>query len=205
MHQPFSTGHIEVISGCMFAGKTEELIRRLRRADIAGQSIQVFSPEIDNRYDVETIGSHNGQDWDATVIATDESGVETLKDAVNNDVVAVDEFNFFTSDFIRAIEHLADNDVRVILSGTDQTFRGDVFDPMGEAMAVSDSVDKLSAVCEVCGKKATKNQRLIEGRPAPADAPTIMVGGNESYEARCRECFVLPVESDATVTQTESE
>lgn len=204
MNQPLSTGHIEVISGCMFAGKTEELIRRLRRADIADQTIQVFSPEIDNRYDVETIGSHNGQDWDASVLPTTEDGVDQLRHATSFDVVAIDEFNFFTSDFVPAIEHLADNNVRVIITGTDQTFRGENFEPMGEIMAVSDEVDKLSAVCEVCGHKATKNQRLLDGRPAPSDAPTILVGGDEAYEARCRDCFELPTKSHSAENEDET-
>lgn len=192
MHNAQNSGRVEVICGCMFAGKTEELIRRLRRAEIAEQSIKVFTPEIDDRYERESIGSHNGRDWQATVVTPDETGVETITQATNYDVVAIDEFNFFTDEFLSGIEQLAANDVRVIVSGIDQTFRGEPFEPMHKVMAVSDSIDKLTAVCEVCGGEAIRNQRLIDGEPAPADSPTVLVGGEDSYEARCRHCFIAP-------------
>lgn len=198
MQNTQNPGRVEVICGCMFAGKTEELIRRLRRAEIADQSIQVFTPEIDDRYERESIGSHNGRDWQATVIEPNENGVQKITDATEYDVVAVDEFNFFTEAFVSGIEELAANGVRVIISGIDQTFRGEPFEPMHKAMAISDSIDKLTAVCEVCGGEAIRNQRLIDGEPAPAESPTVLVGGEDSYEARCRHCFVAP----ETVAQT---
>jgi len=192
MRNTEQTGKVEVICGCMFAGKTEELIRRLRRAEIAEQSITVFSPEVDDRYNRETIGSHNGKNWNANVICADESGVEKVKKATDEDVVAIDEFNFFTEEFIDAINYLANNNVRVIVSGLDQTFRAEPFNPLPNSLAIADTVDKLTAICEVCGGEATKTQRLVNGDPADESSPTVLVGGDDSYEARCRECFVAP-------------
>lgn len=192
MSHHIQTGQIEVISGCMFAGKTEELLRRLRRAEIAGQSIKVFTPAVDDRFDRETIGSHNGRDWEATVVETDSAGAAQVKSAKDFDIVAIDEFNFFSEGFIDVIEDLAYDGVRVIVSGTDQTFRAEPFEPMHTLLSLADEVDKLAAVCEQCGGRATRNQRLIDGEPAPINSPTVLVGGDESYEARCRHCHEVP-------------
>jgi thymidine kinase len=188
-------GRIEVISGCMFAGKTDELLRRLRRAEIAGLDIRVFSPEIDDRYGETVIGSHNGEEWDARVISVDSPGVNDLiSEGMGADIVAIDEFNFFTEGFVYAVEELADYGTRVIVTGLDQTFRGEPFEPMDELLAIADTVDKLTAVCEVCGSDATKTQRLIDKEPASYNSPTVHVGGSESYEARCRDCHKVPLE-----------
>lgn len=191
------SGRIEVISGCMFAGKTEELVRRLRRSEIVDADIRVFTPEVDDRYGEELIGSHNGSSWDATVLPSDSTGVNQLiEQGMGADVVAIDEFNFFTEGFVYAAEELANYGTRVIVTGLDQTFRGEPFEPMGTMLAVADVVDKLTAVCEVCGTDATKTQRLINGQPAAYDSPTVQVGGSESYEARCRECHEVPLEEE---------
>lgn len=179
-------GHIEVITGSMFSGKTEELIRRLNRAEIAGQEVEVFKPEVDDRYGEEEIGSHNGRKWMAKVVDASE-GLEEMKD-VEADVVAVDEANFFQKDLVEACQELANSGKRVIVSGIDQNFRGEPFHPVPELMASAEYVEKLRAICTQCGKPATRNQRLIDGEPAHVDDPTVMVGAEESYEARCRHC-----------------
>ena len=193
MRDPTAAGHLEVITGCMFAGKTEELLHRLRRAEIAENDTAVFTPAIDDRYGTHQIGTHNGRTWEATVVDVDKAGMRVIKDeAAEADVVAIDEGNFFDGTLVETVQELADNGKRVIISGIDQTFRGTPFEPMHRVMAVADDVDKLSAVCEHCNGQATRNQRLIEGEPAPADAPTIQVAGEEAYEARCRQCHNVP-------------
>ncbi|MFC6835887.1 thymidine kinase [Halomarina ordinaria] len=215
MHAITNSGWVEVITGCMFSGKTEELLRRLRRAEIAGQEAAVFTPAVDDRYGETTIGSHDGHSWAATVVddgpdASDErpttdggvgavrstpdgrDGAWGILDHLNGEhVVAIDEANFFSTDLVAVCEHLASDGRRVIVSGTDQTFRGEPFDPLPQLVAVAEYVDKLQAICSVCGEPASRNQRLIDGEPAHADDPTILVGAEESYEARCRSCHVL--------------
>jgi thymidine kinase len=192
MHAITRSGWVEVITGCMFSGKTEELIRRLRRAEIAGQSVAVFTPAVDDRYGETTIGSHDGQQWDARVVESDGEGVYELFDHLDGEqVVAIDEANFFSEDLVGVCERLAADGRRVIVSGTDQTFRGEPFDPVPQLVALAEYVDKLQAICTVCGEPASRNQRLIDGDPAHADDPTIMVGAEESYEARCRNCHTL--------------
>lgn len=192
MHEPAPEGRIEVITGCMFAGKTEELLRRLRRAEIAGHDIEVFSPSLDDRYGTETIGTHNQQTRVAHIIDP-EGELDTIPETAETaNVVGIDEANFFNESLIPVINDLADSGCRVIVTGTDQTFRGEPFPPMNDLMAIADDVDKLAAICTVCGRQASRNQRLIDGSPAPADSPTIQVGGEESYEARCRNCHELP-------------
>ena len=192
MHAITNSGWVEVITGSMFSGKTEELLRRLRRAEIAGQEIAVFKPAVDDRYGDATIGTHNGRQWDAEVVEAEGDGVWTIADALNGEqVVAVDEANFFDGTLVDVCEALAADGRRVIVSGTDQTFRAEPFEPVPQLMAVAEYVDKLQAICSVCGEPATRNQRLIEGEPAHVDDPTIMVGAEESYEARCRNCHTL--------------
>jgi len=176
----------------MFSGKTEELLRRLRRSEIAGQSVAVYKPAIDDRYGEATIGTHNGRQWKATVVDNEGDGpLSILDDDPFPEVVAVDEANFFSDALVEACNALADNGTRVIVSGTDQTFRGEPFAPLPELMATAEYVDKLQAICSQCGEPASRNQRLIEGEPAHVDDPTILVGAEESYEARCRDCHVL--------------
>ncbi|MEF8859588.1 MAG: thymidine kinase [Halolamina sp.] len=192
MHKITRSGWVEVVTGSMFSGKTEELLRRLRRAEIAGQDVAAFTPAIDDRFGETTIGSHEGRQWDAQVIENEGAGVWDLEDHLNGEqVVAIDEANFFTEELVDVCEKLAGDGRRVIVSGTDITFRGEPFTPLPELMATAEYVDKLRAICTVCGEPATRNQRLVDGRPAHVDDPTIVVGAEESYEARCRNCHTL--------------
>jgi thymidine kinase len=183
-----SDGHIEVITGSMFSGKTEELIRRVTRAELAGQNIQVYKPEIDDRYGETEIGSHDGRSWEAEVV--DGGDMESLKQA-DADIIAIDEANFFEQTLVETSHELADSGKRVIISGIDQNFRGEPFRPLPELMAAAEYVEKLRAICARCGKPATRNQRLIDGEPAHIGDPEVLVGAEENYEARCRDCHEL--------------
>ncbi len=186
------TGRIEVICGSMFCGKTEELIRRLRRAIIARQKVKVFKPEIDDRYGIQRITSHSGQSVEA--IAVEESA-DILRLA-NGDatVVAIDEAQFFDAGIVSVVQRLAEEfDIRVIIAGLDTDFRGEPFGAMPRLLSIAEEVIKLQAICVVCGEAASRTQRLVNGRPAAFDDPIIMVGAQESYEARCRQHHeVLP-------------
>jgi thymidine kinase len=184
-------GWIEVITGVMFSGKSEELIRRVRRALIARKRVQLFKSAMDDRYHgVERISSHDGTGVDAVpVTSADEIVRQAHRDT---QVFAIDEAQFLDDRVVEVAELLAGRGARVILAGTDMDFRGQPFGPMAELMAVAETVDKLHAICVVCGNTATRNQRLVDGEPAPAEAPVIQVGGSESYEARCRTCHVVP-------------
>ncbi|APE95163.1 thymidine kinase [Halodesulfurarchaeum formicicum] len=182
-------GWVEVISGSMFSGKTEELLRRLRRAEIAGQEVVAFTPAVDDRYGQAELGSHAGHTWEATVVDNTAEGVRSIPDRADGaSVVAIDEANFFPEELVAVANELATAGRRVIVSGTDQTYRGEPFEPLGQLMATAEYVDKLRAICAVCGEPATRNQRLVDGEPAHVDEPTIVVGAEESYEARCRSC-----------------
>ena len=184
-------GWIEVVSGVMFSGKTEELIRRVRRALIAGRRVQLFKSHLDDRYGGEfRITSHDGRRIDAEPVSSSVQVAEMVGERTR--VVAIDEAQFLDDGICDVVDALADSGVRVIVAGTDMDFRGEPFGPMGLLLARAERIDKLSAICVVCGDPATRNQRLIDGRPAPAEGPTIQVGGAESYEARCRPCHVVP-------------
>ena len=192
MHAITKSGWVEVITGSMFSGKTEELLRRLRRAEIAGQEVGVFKPAVDDRYGETTVGSHAGSQWEARVVPAEGDGVWEILEGLNGeDVVAIDEANFFSAELVDVCERLAADGRRVLDSGTDQTFRGEPFEPLPQLMATAEYVDKLQAICTVCGEPATRNQRLVDGEPARYDDPTIVVGAEESYEARCRNCHTL--------------
>jgi len=185
------TGSIEVIAGVMFSGKSEELIRRVRRALIARRHVQVFKSHLDDRYaGMKTVTSHDGRSYEAAAVG----GAAELMNLVRpeTEIVAIDEVQFMDDAIVDVITALADGGVRVIAAGTDTDFRGLPFGPMGALMAVAETVDKLNAICIVCGEAACRNQRLVNGRPAPWDAPIIQVGGSESYEARCRHCHRVP-------------
>jgi thymidine kinase len=190
MYHSQSGGWIEVICGSMFSGKTEELIRRVRRAQIARQKIQVFKPVLDNRYAVEKVTSHNGVHFEATPVR---DALE-LMSLVESDttVVAVDEAQFFDWQVAEACSTLADRGVRVIVAGLDMDFRGEPFGPMPLLMAQAERIDKLQAICVKCGAPASRTQRLINGQPAAYDDPIILVGASEVYEARCRHCHRVP-------------
>lgn len=181
-----SRGRIELICGSMFSGKTEELIRRLRRALIARQKVQVFKPVIDDRYHVEKVTSHNGLDFEAQPVSRAADIVEMLNPETT--VVAIDEVQFFEPDVVDLVEELADAGKRVIVAGLDTDFRGVPFGPIPDLMARAEEVDKLHAICVVCGREASRTQRLIDGRPAAQDDPVVLVGAAEVYEARCRAC-----------------
>ncbi|PJF43031.1 MAG: thymidine kinase [Chloroflexota bacterium] len=177
-------GRLEVICGCMFSGKTEELIRRVRRAQIARQQVQVFKPTIDTRYGATKITSHNGQGFEALPCA-DSAELAARLDAETT-VVAVDEAQFFDHGLVRLAEQLARRGVRVIAAGLDLDFRAEPFGPMPELMSLAEEVTKLHAICMVCGEPATRTQRLVNGEPAHYNDPVILIGAQERYEARCR-------------------
>lgn len=189
-------GRIEVICGSMFCGKTEELIRRIRRAVIAKQSTQVFKPSIDDRYGIEQVTSHNGQIIEAESINNARDIYSYLKD--DTTVVAVDETQFFDAEIIDIVEELAQRDIRVIVAGLDTDFRGEPFGPMPQIMARAEEVTKLHAICVVCGEPASRTQRLVNGKPASYDDPIVMIGAKEAYEARCRQHHEVPVR-EATI------
>jgi len=184
-------GWIEVISGVMFSGKSQELIRRLRRAMIARKRVQVFKSRLDERYSgIYTISSHDGRAVDA--IPADSAAQIAQQIDPTAQVVAIDEAQFLDSGILQLVTSLAARGRRVIVAGTDTDFRGEPFGSMPQLMAIAEVVDKLHAICVLCGGPASRNQRLIGGQPAPYDSPTIMVGSTESYEARCRMCFSIP-------------
>jgi thymidine kinase len=184
-------GWIEVITGVMFSGKSEELLRRVRRATIAKKKVQVFKSHLDDRYGgVHSVASHDGRTIEAIPVDSSAQIARELNSMA--DVVAIDEAQFLDHGIVTLATNLAGSGVRVIIAGTDTDFRGEPFGPMGDLMAVSELVDKLHAICVICGNPASRNQRLIGGRPARYDSPTIMVGGSESYEARCRHCHQVP-------------
>ncbi len=186
---------LEVITGCMFSGKTEELIRRLERVRIAKGSVLLFKPTIDDRYSETAVVTHYGREFEAYLLSPGKETIGELERLVGADalsdasVIAFDEGNFFSEIFPSLCEELVARDKRVIVAGLDLTFAGEPFGPMPILMALADRVDKLQAVCVKCGGVATRSQRLIDGRPAPKDGPVIQVGGIGTYEARCRRCF----------------
>ncbi|MCY7377868.1 MAG: thymidine kinase [Gemmatimonadaceae bacterium] len=184
-------GWIEVVCGVMFSGKSEELIRRVRRALIAKRRVQVFKSHLDERYaGLYHVSSHDGRSVQAIPVDSPEQiGRALLPDT---QVVAIDEAQFMPIGIVELATTLAASGRRVILAGTDTDFRGEPFGPMPQLLAVAEQVDKLHAICVLCGNPASRNQRLIDGRPARYDSPTIMVGGDESYEARCRSCHSVP-------------
>lgn len=189
-----NSGWIEVICGSMFSGKTEELIRRLRRAQIARQKIQVFKPIIDVRYANKAIASHNGLQEKALPVA--DSAALRARVEPDSTVIAIDEVQFFDAGIIALCTDLANQGKRVICAGLDMDFRGMPFGPIPQLLAVAERVDKLQAICVVCGAAASRTQRLIEGRPASDDDPIVLVGASEVYEARCRAHHHVPHHSE---------
>ena len=183
-------GQVEIICGSMFSGKTEEMIRRVRRAQIARQKVQVFKPILDDRYEVEKVSSHDGLHWDAVTVHDAAQLLSLVEE--DTDVIAIDEVQFFDWTIADVCQQLADGGKRVILAGLDMDFRGEPFGPMPLLMAQAEAVDKLQAICVVCGAPASRTQRLIDGRPANYDDPVILVGASEVYEARCRRCHEVP-------------
>ena len=190
-----SAGWIEVICGVMFSGKSEELIRRVRCAIIAKKRVQVFKSHLDERYaGIYQISSHDGRHVEAIPIDTPDQIAQLVKP--DTQVVAIDEAQFLDASIVALATALAKRGVRVILAGTDCDFRGEPFGPMPQLLAVAEIVDKLHAICVICGNPASRNQRLIAGKPARYDSPTIMVGSIEAYEARCRACHSVPTRDE---------
>ncbi len=183
-------GTIEVICGSMFSGKTDELIRRLVRARIARQKVQVFKPAIDVRYAIEKVTSHAGNNFDA--IPVERAADIRARLEADTTVVGVDEAQFFDAEIVNVAQELAERGVRVILAGLDMDFRGEPFGPMPILMAKAEKVDKLHAICMVCGEEASRTQRLVNGKPARYDDPVVIVGAAELYEARCRRHHEVP-------------
>ena len=177
-------GWLEVICGSMFSGKTEEMIRRVRRARIAKQDVQVFKPAIDVRYAVEKVTSHAGADFDAIPVQWAAEIVSKLD--ADTTVVGIDEAQFLDADVVKVAQELAELGKRVLVAGLDMDFRGEPFGPMPLLMSMAERVDKLHAICMVCGDEASRTQRLVNGKPARYDDPVVIVGAAELYEARCR-------------------
>ncbi|MBU9724355.1 MULTISPECIES: thymidine kinase [Bacillaceae] len=190
MHLTRREGWLEVVCGSMFSGKSEELIRRVRRASYGRQKVQVFKPQIDNRYSEKEVVSHNGNKVYAMPIEKASSILDLLEK--DTQVVAIDEVQFFNEDVVDVVQALADQDLRVIVAGLDQDFRGEPFGHVPTLMALAETVTKLQAICLTCGSPASRTQRLINGKPASYDDPIILVGASESYEPRCRHCHEVP-------------
>lgn len=185
------SGRIEVICGSMFCGKTEELIRRVRRAVIAKQTVQVFKHSLDDRYNgVSHISSHNGQNLEAQHITAPAEILQHI--APTTTVVAIDEVQFFDLSIVEVAQRLANRDIRVLLAGLDLDFRGEPFGPLPHLLCIAEEVTKLHAICVICGEPASRTQRLVNGHPADYDDPIIMVGARERYEARCRQHHAVP-------------
>ena len=186
-HQlPKDTGWIEVITGCMFSGKTEELIRRLRRAQIAKQKVKIFKPKIDARYSKDSIVSHNDQSLPSILI---DDIVEVLDHSNDAQVIGIDEAQFFNEGIIGICNRLASKGKRVIVAGLDQDYKGKPFEPIPQLLAIAEYITKQHAICVVCGNPADKTQRKT------SDSNRVVVGAAEIYEARCRKCHYIPEEN----------
>ena len=175
------SGWVEVIAGSMFSGKSEELIRRIRRAQIARQKVQIFKPRMDNRYADDHIVSHSDMKMPSQVVGSAQEILERIEPGT--EVVGIDEGQFFDLSLVEVVNSLADRGVRVIVAGLDQDFMGLPFEPMPQLLAVAEYVDKTLAICVRCGAPANRSQRLV------AATDRVVVGGAEEYEARCRHCF----------------
>ena len=185
----FGGGHLELIVGPMFSGKSEELIRRVKRAVLAKQKVQVFKPVVDDRYDAVRVASHDGRTWEATAVENVAALTKLLKP--DTQVVAVDEAQFLDESLVPFVLDLAEAGKRVLIAGLDLDFRGEPFGAVPALLAQAEVVEKLTAICG-CGRAATRTQRLIGGHPAHFDDPVILVGAAESYEPRCRSCHDVP-------------
>ena len=184
------TGGLEVVVGSMFSGKSEELIRRVKRAVIARRTVQVFKPSIDDRYGVELVRSHDGDSFVARPVRSSAEIVPLL--SADTSVVGIDEVQFFDPGIVGVVRDLVVDGRRVICAGLDLDFRGEPFGPVPTLLALAERVDKLEAICVVCGESATRTQRIVNGVPAYYDDPIIVIGAQEAYEARCRSCHDVP-------------
>jgi len=185
-------GWVEVICGSMFSGKTEELIRRLKRAQIARVKVQIFKPRLDERYSADHVISHSSLKLEATRIENAEEILGLLDDTAR--VVGIDEAQFFSAGLVEIVQRLANRGLRVIIAGLDMDYRGVPFGPMPQLMATAEYVTKMSAICTSCGNPASRSQRLVtKASPVEGDDNPVLVGGQEFYEARCRRCFEAPL------------
>ena len=189
MYKQYKEGWIEVITGCMFAGKTEELIRRINVLQFAKKKIVVFKPSIDDRYSIDKVVSHAGTSVESYAIKEAKEMLALVNDA---DVIAIDEVQFFDDEVVDICNHFANQGKRVICAGLDMDFRGEPFSIMPRLVTQAEFVTKLTAVCTECGAPATRTQRIVNGKPAHFDDPIIQVGASEAYEARCRHCHKVP-------------
>ena len=190
MYYTGKDGWIEVICGSMFAGKTEELIRRIKRLQYAKKNILVFKPHIDKRYSEDDVVTHSGISIKSIAIKHSEELLKYVNAGV--DAIAVDEVQFFDEGIVYLADYLADQGVRVILAGLDRDFRGEPFGCMSQLLTKAEFVTKLTAICNVCGAPASRTQRIIDNMPASYDDPIVLVGANEAYEPRCRHCHEVP-------------
>ncbi len=187
----------ELITGPMSCGKTEELLRRIRRSIIAKKKVKVISPQIDTREQGDYIKSRNGLWLDAVKVKHSIQILSVVKE--DDEIVAIDELQFFDANIVKVVAKLMQEGKKVIGTGLDLDFKGDTFGSMPELMCIATTVDKLHAVCMKCGSDhATRTQRLIDGKPADKNSPLIMIGGDETYEARCVKCWELPDTTDET-------
>lgn len=190
MFHNFDGGHIEVVCGPMFAGKTEELIRRIKRLDFAKKKYLVFKPKIDNRYGDNVISSHNKNTKKAINV---EKSTDILKHVTDEyDVIIIDEAQFFDDKIVAVVDKLADDGFRVIVGGLDRNFRGEPFGPMPQLLAIAEVVTKLTAICQISGKPATRTQRIINGKEAKYNDPIVLIDAEESYEPRSRNKHKVP-------------
>ncbi len=189
MYHQYNPGYLEVITGCMFAGKTEELIRRINTLQFAKRNVVVFKPAIDDRYAEDFVVSHAGSKIKSHAIS---DAVDILKYIdEDTDVVAIDEVQFFDENVIKVCDHLASKGLRVMVAGLDMNFKGEPFGVIPTLLTHAEFVTKLTAVCTECGSPATRTQRLVNGEPASYDDPVILIGASESYEARCRHHHIV--------------
>jgi len=184
-NMPQNTGWIEVVCGCMYSGKTEELIRRLRRAQIAKQRVVIAKPQVDNRYSSNQIVSHNEQSLPSIVVCNPSEIMDIAKDA---QVIGIDEAQFFSHDIVQVCDELASLGKRVLVAGLDQDYRGRPFGPVPQLLAIAEYITKTLAICMVCGNPADRTQRITDQQEL------VVVGARGVYEARCRKCFVPPKE-----------
>lgn len=190
MYHKYRDGYLEVITGCMFAGKTEDLIRRIKVLEFAKKKVMVFKPTIDDRYSKTMVVSHGGSSVNSILASRAKDILDYIDDTV--DVVAIDEVQFFDHDIIHVCDILCSQGKRVMVAGLDTDFRAEPFGDMAYLITTAEFVIKLTAVCTKCGAPATRTQRIVNGKPASYHDPIIMVGASESYEARCRHCFEMP-------------
>ncbi|ARU90854.1 thymidine kinase [Spiroplasma clarkii] len=186
-------GWIELITGCMFSGKTEEFIRRIRRYRYAKQKVIVFKPIIDQRYYEDKVASHSGMIVDSIPVASTKEMLDIInKETEKIDVIGIDEIQFFDEAVVDAVSELADQGILVIVNGLDKDYRNDAFKNVDRLLFMAEYVDKLAAICYVCGGNANRTQRIVDGVPAKKDEPLVVISANEKYEARCRHCYIKP-------------